>query len=48
MEMKKILHVLVRALVPAYVYALDWFFCVFTDRKPVFFTQKIFSFALVQ
>jgi hypothetical protein len=46
-KMKKSLHVLVRALVPAYVHALDWFFYVFTDRKPMFFIQKISSYALI-
>jgi hypothetical protein len=47
-KMKKSLHVLVRALVPAYVHALDCFFCFFTDRKPMFYAQKISMYATIQ
>jgi len=40
------LHVSVRALVPAYLYALHQIFCGFPDIKRVFFHKKNALFGL--
>jgi hypothetical protein len=39
-------HVSVRALVPAYLYALNQIFFVFPDMKPTFFDKKNTSLGL--